>query len=169
MIEKLRSLADQLDKATPGTWEIGESHESKVEVGVDGKVFCRVQVPRSWSFEEKVSDSVDVAEAICLGHNDGPSVLREAADEIERLQDGSLRQYLTDQNTQLREQLVIVCDENEHLQREIERLQRVVDQATKWLCISSSGDIFAISLPDDLNAKTAPDLAAELECQRGEK
>ena len=169
MIDRLRILADKLEKVTPGTWEIGESHESKAEVVVDGKVFCRVQVPRSWYFEEKVSDSVDVAEAICLGHNDGPSVLREAADEIERLQDGSLRQYLTDQNTQLREQLFAVCDENEQLKADNERLRRVVDQATKWLCISSSGDIFAISLPDDLNAKTAPDLAAELECQRGEK
>lgn len=85
MIDKLRSLADQLEKVTPGTWEIGESHESKAEVVVDGKVFCRVQVPRSWSFEEKLPDSVDVAEAICLGHNECPSVLRDAANEIERL------------------------------------------------------------------------------------
>lgn len=105
---------------------------------------------------------VSVDEPIWYPTSEAPALLRQLADENERLQDGSLRQYLTDQNTQLREQLVIVCDENEHLQREIERLQRVVEQAIRVGGVQVRNGLYFGQNANAYDAEEVPDLAQEL-------
>lgn len=80
MVNRLREIAGTLEKATPGVWTYGHS------VGIE-----------SYSEEDYESTLIvdyvcynggndkNNAKAICVAHNECPSALRQAADEIEIL------------------------------------------------------------------------------------
>lgn len=70
MTDRLRDLAGKLDKATPGPWEV-DRVERSIIYGKKG-LGCACSSSRD-------------ARAICLARNECPALLREAADEIERL------------------------------------------------------------------------------------
>lgn len=118
MTDRLRDLAGKIDKATPNFWELAfMSKETLVGSNIEGNV------TRFMGMVGTIPDE-DNAEAIIAARNEAPALLREAADEIERL-------------------------------------QRVVDQATKWLRITDDGIIFA---SDEVTARAeeVPDLAQQL-------
>lgn len=81
MVNRLRSLADTLDKATPGVWSYTSSYsgiESHTDGDDEGTLIVDYVCYNGGEYENN-------ANAICVGRNECPSALREAADEIEIL------------------------------------------------------------------------------------
>lgn len=100
MTDRLRELAQKIDRATPGPWvdhpKIKEGYGARC-IGVGGylQTIARVSnqtasIPEGeWSPRKQAQGDAKLtkatAEAICLARNEAPALLREAADEIERL------------------------------------------------------------------------------------
>ena len=98
MIDELRALADTLGKATPGPWEVRRTSEKWGAVDVTGRSAC--------SYLRCVYVCEDVpkpdADAICAARN-SEDLLRQAADELERLQKvvDQMKRLLTTTPTQI--------------------------------------------------------------------
>ena len=83
MTDRLRELAGKIDKATPGLWGWnGRDFVGPISKEDDQSYGMVLPVLELEYRDEKQAN----AEAICLARNECPDLLREAADEIERLQ-----------------------------------------------------------------------------------
>lgn len=96
MIDELRTLADTLSKATPGPWEVSHDYtlSGPITITPDGKKCAEWIAEIDWDNrddvdEEGYSERASADACAMIAARSSEDLLRQAADELERLRNSS--------------------------------------------------------------------------------